>query len=312
MSVSALARKYNIGYGIIYNKLISDGIKKQKHYKLSDEKYNSILQMIQDGYSCKEIKQLVNTDRTTIHTIADENNLTVLKHQRNRNIKNSLFKDDYFSVIDTEAKAYYLGLIYSDGYVRKHHNGYFLGISLKVSDIEIVERLAKELCCNNSIAIRNRETNFGHGSMCEFETCNSKKLFDDLARFDIIPDKSHKSMSFKNIEELIPQHLIRHFLRGLIDGDGSIGYANGQQKYICFYQNSIECCHNFDFLLKKIMNDQTLHENIIVNQNGVYNLRYRRVNDIKKITDFLYRDATFYLKRKYDIAREYFEELVVA
>ena len=268
--------------------------------------------MIQDGYSCKEIKQLVNTDRTTIHTIADENNLTVLKHQRNRNIKNSLFKEDYFSVIDTEAKSYYLGLIYSDGYVRKHHNGYFLGISLKVSDIEIVERLAKELCCNNSIAIRNRETNFGHGSMCEFETCNSKKLFDDLARFDIIPDKSHKSMSFKNIEEMIPQHLIRHFLRGLIDGDGSIGYANGQQKYICFYQNSIECCHNFDFLLKKIMNDQTLHENIIVNQNGVYNLRYRRVNDIKKITDFLYRDATFYLKRKYDIAREYFEELVVA
>ena len=218
--------------------------------------------------------------------------------------------EHYFDIIDTEEKAYFLGLIYSDGNVREHNGGYYLSIELKREDKYILEKLAAELKCKNKIYDRDRKTNFGESHMSNFTSCNSKKIFDDLARFNIVPDKSHTTTSFINIEELIPNNLIKHFLRGLIDGDGTISKRyTTRQNAIAIYQNEINFCYEFDRLLKKSMNDYDLYENIIVNKNtGVYNLRYRRIDDIKKICDFLYNGSSIYLKRKYQLAELYFQE----
>lgn len=201
-------------------------------------------------------------------------------------------------------------MIYSDGNVREHNGGYYLSIELKREDKYILEKLAAELKCENKIYDRDRKTNFGESHMSNFTSCNSKKIFDDLARFNIVPDKSHTTTSFINIEELIPNSLIKHFLRGLIDGDGTISKRyTTRQNAIAIYQNEINFCYEFDRLLKKSMNDYDLYENIIVNKNtGVYNLRYRRIDDIKKICDFLYNGSSIYLKRKYQLAELYFKE----
>src|SRR5699024_11475414 len=126
------------------------------------------------------------------------------------------FRDDYFSVIDTECKAYFLGLLYCDGNVRIHNSGYFLSMELKSEDRYILEKLAEELKCGNKIYDRHRITNKGEGYMSNFSSCNSKQLFDDLAKFNIIPDKSHTTNSFKNIMELVDVNLIKHILRGII------------------------------------------------------------------------------------------------
>lgn len=252
----------------------------------------------------------MNIDPLTIRQIAFENNLEITSSKRQREDKNKNFKDDYFDKIDTEEKAYFLGLIYADGNVREHNGGYFLSIELKSEDKYILERLANELRCNNKIYNRDRITNMGESHMCNFTACNSKKIFDDLNRFNIVPDKSHTTKSFKNIEEYIPKKFIKHFLRGLIDGDGSISKRyTTRQNAISVYQNSLEFCNDFNYLLKMSMNDDTLFENIIINKkSGVYNLRYRRINDVKKICEFLYKDSTIYLKRKYELAKLYFQE----
>ena len=227
-----------------------------------------------------------------------------------RDLKNQNFVDNYFENIDTEEKAYFLGLIYSDGNVREHNGGYFLNLELKREDRYILEKLASEFKCGNKIYDRNRKTNFGESCTSSFTTCNSKKMFDDLSKFNIVPNKSHTTESFcDNIEELIPFHLIKHFLRGLIDGDGTISkrYTTNQNA-ISIYQNEIQFCYDFNRLLKIAIDDENLHENIIINKvSGVYNLRYRRINDVCKICNFLYKDATIYLKRKYNLAKLYFE-----
>ena len=42
-------------------------------------------------------------------------------------------------------------------------------------------------------------------------------MFDDLSKFNIVPNKSHTTESFcDNIEELIPFHLIKHFYEVLL------------------------------------------------------------------------------------------------
>lgn len=59
------------------------------------------------------------------------------------------YKTDYFNVIDTEKKAYFLGFIYADGCIYKRQKGNSLEISLNISiqskDKEILEELEKEL-----------------------------------------------------------------------------------------------------------------------------------------------------------------------
>lgn len=185
-------------------------------------------------------------------------------------------------------------------------------MELKSEDRYILEKLAKELKCGNKIYDRHRITNKGEGYMSNFSSCNSKQLFDDLAKFNIIPDKSHTTNSFKNIMELVDVNLIKHFLRGIIDGDGSISDRNscGTQHTVSIYQNSLKFCEDFDNLLKYCMDRNDLRDSIIMNKKtGVYHLRYRRINDVKQILNFLYNDATVYLKRKYKRAKLYFDDL---
>lgn len=309
-SVLKISKKYDIPYKKVDNYLINNGYKVVKHTKLSKKQINQCVDMIKSGNSITDISDELKMDIGTIRNIANEYNLIISVKKVSRDIKNIDFNDNYFENIDTEEKAYFLGLIYSDGNVRERNGKYYLNIELKREDKYILEKFASELRCGNKIYDRDRITNFGESHMSSFTTCNSKKLFDDLARFNIVPDKSHTTTSFINIEELIPNNLIKHFLRGLIDGDGTISKRyTTRQNVIAIYQNEINFCYEFDRLLKKSMNDYDLYENIIVNKNtGVYNLRYRRIDDIKKICDFLYNGSSIYLKRKHQLAELYFKE----
>ena len=308
MNVTAISREVSIPYRTINNFLIENNIKEVKHCKLSDEKISCIIKMIKAGIHVSEISRTVGSTYDTIKNLANENGLELLEFKMPRSEKNANFVDDYFSVINTEEKAYYLGLIYTDGYVRIHNGGYFLGIQLKRSDESVIKKLAKELKCGNDFYYCQRQTNIGLGDFITFETCNSKQLFDDLAVFDVVPNKTYNSESFKNIKEKIPRNLIRHFLRGLVDGDGTIVSRKKHNKVIAVYQNSEKFCQDFNSLLKESYGENNFKVDISSHRPGMYQVRYRRINDIKKICGFLYKDATIFLQRKYDIAKEYFED----
>ena len=73
-----------------------------------------------------------------------------------QNIKSRIRKydcnEDYFEKIDSNEKAYWLGLLYADGYVRKrkqcngeHNQGGIIGISLKNGDEYLIEKFIKDL-----------------------------------------------------------------------------------------------------------------------------------------------------------------------
>lgn len=309
ISISKLSAKYNMPYRTINNYLINNKYKVVKHNKISEKLINEIIAAIRRGLSVNEVMKEFNVGFDIVKQIALENNLTLCDKSNPRSEKNQYFADDYFSTIDTESKAYFLGLIYADGNVREHHGGYYLSMELKREDEYMLCFLASELKCNNLIYRRDRQTNMGSSHTSSFTSCNSKQLFDDLSKFGIVPNKSHNYDSFRNIKSFVPKNLIKHFLRGLIDGDGSI--SNRQkcrnQNVVAIYQNSLEFCNNFDSLLKYAMDDYSIFTSLIRHkQSGVYQLRYRRIHDVEKIINFLYKNAHIYLKRKYDLASLYF------
>ncbi len=120
---------------------------------------------------------------------------------------------DYFNTIDTEAKAYWLGLLFADGYNYEARDRVVL--TLAQTDIEILERFARDIGYVNQIY-----TVIPKLPNCQplrTVTINSRTMSEALARLGCVQRKSL-------ILEIpsIPDDLMRHFMRGYFDGDGCI------------------------------------------------------------------------------------------
>ena len=75
--ISSLVRKYNKSYYSINNYLIKNNHKIVKHNKISQDKIDKVIQMINNGCIMKEIESELSFDRSTIRAIAQENNLKI-------------------------------------------------------------------------------------------------------------------------------------------------------------------------------------------------------------------------------------------
>ena len=119
---------------------------------------------------------------------------------------------NFFNNINTKEKAYYLGLIASDGNVYKRDNGQcLLSITLQKEDEYILNNFYNILNINRTCNKINKYCNL---------QISSKVIFDDLSKYGIIPNKTW-NMHLKNI----PKKFMPSFLLGYFDGDGSITHS---------------------------------------------------------------------------------------
>ena len=204
------------------------------------------------------------------------------------------WNEDYFETIDTEAKAYFLGFIMTDGNVSiRHCSSPAIRLQIQTSDNYILEKLKLEYGTDNKISICNRKT-----SMSELRV-HSKKMAQDLEKYGVVPCKTGKEQFPIN---KIPKYLIRHFLRGFFDGDGWVTITtHGKSKP----RLNVGFCGNVN-VIPQI-------KDYLTKELGVYNLKptfkerdnlssiiYGSKNDVKKLYDYFYQDATIYLTRKKD------------
>ena len=138
--------------------------------------------------------------------------------------------DNYFNEINTERKAYILGLMYADGCVYSNkRDGKWAKLDLKYDDKKLLEDIAIEM--KNECPIRrhtyNRNEYFQYQDknyefihdMCRL-SFRSDQLVDDLIKLGCPPSKTFKIVFPSS--EILPDNLVKHFLRGYLDGDGSI------------------------------------------------------------------------------------------
>lgn len=204
------------------------------------------------------------------------------------------------SEISTEEQAYSIGFLMADGY----NTGLQVGLTVKSDDLYILERIKN--CFSDEIKIQ-REKNSVSFAISSIIICNN------LKNLGIIEHKSHNE---KNLPQLKPE-LIRHFIRGYFDGDGSIFVCNTKTNHY------LKCniCSSTENILKQFQ--QILLENNIesainiekrigkqyfINASGpsiatmdMFRLFIRRKNSIERFFHYLYDDATIYLPRKYKI-----------
>lgn len=160
------------------------------------------------------------------------------------------FNEDYFENIDTENKAYWLGLIAADGYISKRKSGQN-SFTLALHEIEPLEALRNDLESNKPIYIQDNskyENKYSNNIGYRI-TFVSNKMVSDLERNGIIERKTFK-LKLPNLRK----DLYSHFIRGYFDGDGSVFYSKSQNKIDEILCVSICGTNNFLNELCVIMN----------------------------------------------------------
>jgi len=187
---------------------------------------------------------------------------------------------DFFSQIDTEQKAYALGLLSADGYVCK--SGKWIAISLQARDQHILADLRRAMGSSAPLRDKRSVGGFPGSTPQKVITFCSRKLVSDLARFGVVPRKSH-SLSYPDID----QSLDRHFIRGIIDGDGYIG----PRQFVILGTDSI---------LKKMRNCIFRHTGQLLSESRLRG--YQRLVGSRRdmaVLKWIYEDATIFLRRKH-------------
>lgn len=168
-----------------------------------------------EQYICSQVNKKTST------ALAKELNCSksfIIKIWQENNLKssNNKFKldEEYFSIIDTPQKAYWLGFISADGCIyRRDGHVAMLTISLNKKDEEILFRLKKDLNTNKPIY-------YSKDDMATLQI-SSDKICDDLLKIGIGVRKTF-DFSPLLIFNNIPSKFFPSFMLGYFDGDGSI------------------------------------------------------------------------------------------
>lgn len=219
-----------------------------------------------------------------------------------------------FKEIDKN-KAYLLGLLLTDGNLDKDR--YSITIELQIRDKQILDDISN-IFGGNVIKIHKHDKD-GNKILKSYKWSfpiskygkwgYGKELYRQLEKFYIVPNKTR-------LEELFifeDKNIMRHFLRGIWDGDGSF-YIRKQKarknvKARQYLSSSLVSASQ-KFILQV---QEYLQKNGIVGkfetlfhkgyENPVYRVRIS-TSQSKKLFDFLYKDDGLKLGRKYNVAYE--------
>lgn len=189
--------------------------------------------------------------------------------------------------------AYILGFIGADGNIC--HSGRAHTLHLACDDKDIIEKIKQILSYGGPIYQKIRD----NGKISYSLRICDQIIFNDLLRLGIT---ERKSLTFTPPK--IPKYLIRHFIRGYFDGDGSVYLRNISYKsklVVDFYTASQPMSEFLYLKMKHLLKDS---------YNGKVRIAmahqktpYYRINlghkSAFKLFAYMYNDADLYLERKH-------------
>lgn len=225
---------------------------------------------------------------------------------------------NFFNIINSEEKAYWLGFIFADGYV--HFNtdvrNYELGIELQASDYLHLKKFNKSLNGNVDVKFRERDIYWeNQGYTRSYKTClirfYSRTLIEPLLKYNIANGKSD-TLDFPDI----PLEYYSPFIRGFFDGDGCICKDSIHKRMVHLDFTSVS--YNILEKIRTILYNNGIYSYIYqekaydnyskkCGKNGMrntYRLCIKGVTNTYNMIRYLYDDATIFLDRKYYYANE--------
>lgn len=269
-NLKIIRNKLKIGFNSIIKCLIKHNFIKVngKYFKQSEIDYLS------ENFSkdtCKKLSISIGTGYNILK-----------KYNYNFNPKRKFINinSNYFLNIDSEEKAYFLGLILTDGCVHKK----LFTILLKNTDDYILKKLS--ICLTGADYTRPYKT-------YTILSLTDEVLIKNLKQFNCVERKTYCA-KFPQI----PSNLNWHLIRGLIDGDGSISLdkknfrivLTGYKDLIEPVKQQIESLGVNCYTYKTLSSSKNINK-IIVSGNL----------QVRKVLDKIYQNSNIHLYRKFDV-----------
>lgn len=204
------------------------------------------------------------------------------------NVKNYCICEDFFENIDTNDKAYFLGLLMSDGSIHSELYNKKVSIALKSSDKYILDKL------NNYVSPDKIVSKYKNSYKW---SVSSSKMYNDLKKYGIVEKKSYAEYCYPNILNKFDSD----FIRGYFDGDGCITIKSTGYNVISFCSNSKTFLTDLSNKLNLYgIKTRPINASNKNRKNTLYTLYISGGKNKSEFKALLYNDASTYLTRKYD------------
>ncbi len=248
---------------------------------IDPEKKNDILPFLKTNFgkiSQRKMARKVGVGKTSVNRWCSELGLKHVKHTVN---------EDFFDRINKES-AYVLGYLFADGNINWNPEKGYQSVTITASekDHEHLEKIRNIISSTKPLLYSEKTRSYRL-------IANSKKLCKVLMKLGLVPSKS-LIVEFPEI----PKKYLRHFIRGVIDGDGTVRYV--KRKRSPYFEISISSgSHSFLKSVSAILNEHVgIDAGIRKVGKNTYLLQYSCSRG-KKLAEWIYHDSGMFLVRKF-------------
>ncbi len=247
-----------------------------------------VKELYKSGKNCSQISKILKLPLTYVYKVIKDDNLTRTMSEAKRIYE---LDQTVFDVIDNEEKAYWLGFLYADGY--NHETRGTIVLTLCNQDIDTLEKFRDFLKTNKPIG-----RNDNNSSKVVVESKHMSKRLNELG---VKQAKTH-ILEFPKLE----RELVRHFIRGYFDGDGSISYGKILNYNIgasitstkMFLSKIVEEIPDVRFWFNKRHKER---------DNNIYSISTGSASNIIKLYHYLYNESTIFMDRKKNKFDDWFD-----
>lgn len=280
-TIPELAQQYSCSGPVVHRAIRASSVR-CRTFAESRSNDNIIAQLVNEGHSVKAAAARIGYSaaggRAALLRIVHNAQALSTAHQKYG------FDENFFDVINTEARAYWLGFMFADGTIVHH------AISLRLASID-KQHLAKfryALKSKHPIAPYTAHVK-GKDYPYHRLLVHSPHMATALAAYGCTPNKSKRTVVDLS---LVPKKLHKHFWRGLVDGDGSIGHdknhrwtfgACGSKTMMGAFQK---------FIQTRVQSRATVRPN-----KSIFRITWSSFK-AQRAAHFLYQNCTIALNRK--------------
>jgi predicted DNA-binding protein YlxM (UPF0122 family) len=238
---------------------------------------------VDEQKSLREIAKMKGVSYAGIHGFIKRNNIPTRDHSESTKVwrkKERIVDVDFFTKMNHEL-AYILGLWASDGTILDRGS-----FALGMSDADVIEWVSEKISYTGTV----------HKTVTEYSTNHAiqftaPELLQEFEKYNLIPRKS-LVLEFPSLS----QEMVPHYLRGVFDGDGSIGKDRYSYRF-----NIVSGSKPFIDSVKHVIENQIGGNRGVKYDSrgrGLYTYHVFGKESLYKLGKWLYQDDSFGMSRK--------------
>lgn len=254
---------------------------------------------INEKKSLEDIARMYGVSRVAVHKYCRATGIKTRTRSQARleAYKKSKLPHQYFAINEnffsswSDKMAYVLGLIITDGCITPAPKGRTYSVHLAMNDKSLLEKVRKAMESEHKIVSSKQQKGLYLFNFAR------EQISKDLIRLGVTPRKS-LTVKFPDV----PDEYLRHFIRGVFDGDGSVYFESRSRNFPLrtkFVSGSKDFIYELEERLQKLgMPKRTIYKD--KRGNISYSFGYGHRNSIR-LFHLLYDgvDKDLYLERKY-------------